>query len=406
MPLWILKRFLGSRKAFFNVTSLFAVFGITLGVACLIVVMAVVSGYETTLKDSLVDLSGHLSVVKRGGHIAENEKFLAELPASLPSYVAYTPFVQVEGMIAHNKRIAGVLVEGVEIETVEKVLHVRDRLTQGTFDLSPADGLPKAVVGLGVAKNFGLRAGDRFRVVRPLTSRKDSNRILSRIREFQLAGIVDFGKIEYNERVMLTDLATAQAMKPVSGEYSGIKIRLSDRELAVEEGRALEAKLGYPYMVRDWTELNQNLLEAIRLEKPVIFFVVLIMVIAACFNVCSHLFVSVLKKYSAISILRAMGATRKNLVFLFSFHGMVLGAVGIAAGVLLGLLMCAVFVWIQKYLGIVPGETYKLEYIGVELRLFDLLVTVVSAMGICFLSTLPPAIRGSRLDPVEGLRYE
>ena len=152
--------------------------------------------------------------------------------------------------------------------------------------------------------------------------------------------------------------------------------------------------------------MNHNLLEAIRIEKPVIFFVVLIMVIAACFNICSHLFVSVLKKYSAISILRAMGATKRQLVVLFSWHGMILGSVGILLGLVLGWFFSLIFVWIQKYGGVVPGETYKLEMIGIDMRLTDISLIVLVALVICFLSTLPAAVKGARLDPVEGLRYE
>ena len=354
---WILRRFAGSQKLFFNLTSFFAILGRALGVGCLVVVMAVVSGYEATLKKSLVDLSGHLIVTKRGGTLQHDEAFFARLPEYLPEFRAFTPFVQVEAMIAHNKKVSGVIIEGLDVATMGEVLNFGSRLTHGALDLKAADGLPKAVIGQGIAKFFNIQVGDQIKLIRPISSNNNSQGMFTKLQEFVVTGIVDLGKIEYNERFVLTDIKVAQELKPFAEEFTGIKIRLVDDESSAPAAKVLAAQLGYPYSIRDWKELNHNLLEAIRIEKPVIFFVVLIMVIAACFNICSHLFVSVLKKYSAISILRAMGATQKQVVMLFSWHGMILGSVGIFIGLILGWLLSRIFVWIQLYGGVIPGET-------------------------------------------------
>jgi lipoprotein-releasing system permease protein len=169
---------------------------------------------------------------------------------------------------------------------------------------------------------------------------------------------------------------------------------------------AITRALGYPYWTRDWQQLNQNLLEAVQLEKVVIFFVVLVMVVAACFNISSTLFVTVLRRYSDISILRTMGATRGFILRLFSIQGMLVGLVGAIAGLLLGALLCWGFSILENQFGLLPGEIYKLSQFSPELRWFDLLSIFVVAFLICFISTLAPARRGAKLEAVEGLRYE
>lgn len=403
---WLTWKYLSSGKRYFNVTSFFAIFGIALGVACLVVAMAVVSGFESSLKSSVIDLSGHVNVYKRGANLSADEEFLTKIPEHFPSYVAHTPYVRVEAMVAHRRVISGVVLEGVELQTVGKVLKIHKRLIEGRFDLERNEEVSSALIGRGIAKRFQLKVGDQFKLILPVLSDLNPNVFSPRAKNFRVKGILSLGKYQYDERVILTDLATAQEIREIPEEYSGIKILLREDDVAATEASLFERTMGYPYRAQDWVENNVNLLSAVKNEKWVIFFVVLIMVVAACFNVSSHLFVSVLKKYGDISILKTLGAGTRFIAWLFSIQGLVLGAIGAVLGMFLGIIMSFLFVWVQEKWEIMPGEVYKLGTIGVDLRLEDLALVLFASILICFLATLAPAIRGARLNPVEGLRYE
>ena len=381
---WILRRYLASGKVLLNVTSVFAILGMALGVACLVVAMSVVSGYEKTLKSALTDYAGHITLLKRGGNLSAREKAVSQLQEMVPGYLAHTSFVQMEGMIAHSGKISGVLVEGLDSDTVSDVLKLSHRLVEGEFRLEGSKEIASAVIGTGIAKNFGLKVGDRFRFVRPMGSRKRSDRLRAKMQEFVVAGTIDLGKIEYNERLLLTDIGVAQRLRNMGSSFSGLKILIADREQAKSAASVLNQNLGYPYVARDWMALNRNLLQAIRLEKPVIFFVILIMVVAACFNVCSHLLVDVLKKYSDVSVFRTMGASKRSLMVFFSVQGMVVGLVGTFLGIVFGWLLSLGFVGAQEYFGFVPGETYKLAKIGIEMRWTDLALVAIASLFILF----------------------
>ena len=152
--------------------------------------------------------------------------------------------------------------------------------------------------------------------------------------------------------------------------------------------------------------VNQNLFRAVKLEKVVIFFVILIMVIAASFNISSTLYVNVLRRYNDISILKALGMKSAELVSVFTLQGLAIGVLGSLFGFLLGLGLCFAFAWVQVHWALLPEDVYKISSFGFDLRFLDMLAVLSISLLVCFLSTLAPALRGARLNPVEGLRYE
>jgi lipoprotein-releasing system permease protein len=285
-------------------------------------------------------------IVKRGDKPQSLESILTRVKELAPEAKTFTPFVNLEGIIASGGKIAGVLIQGLDPKSVEKVLKIRPRVVQGQFILEPRDGVASALVGKALAKRFNLKVGDSFKIVLPTPSKTDSTGFMPKVLNFKLKGVMDLGKAEYDERYVITDLKTAQKFGEIGDTFTGIRIKMSDSALAKKASVTL-AELGPLYFTMDWTDVNRNLFEAVKIERVVIFLVILIMVIAASFNISSNLFVSVLQKYPDISILRAMGFSYRDVVKVYVVQGLFFGVIGTVIGIALGLLLCAAFVIAQ-----------------------------------------------------------
>lgn len=404
--LWLATRFVTAGRSLLTLPSILSLTGMTVSVACLTVAMAVVSGYETTLERAIIDVVGHVQVIRRAPTSQNIERILGDIKKVAPESEAYTPFINVEGIVVGAGKLSGVLIQGIDPESVEKVLGIHKRVIHGKFDLRPQDGMPAALAGKALVKKFGLKVGEPFKVVIPVPSRSDSTNFSTRVQNYVLTGVLDLGKAEYDERAIMVDMRAAQEFAGVGDNFSGIRIKLNDAKIAADVATRIARELGLNYLVMDWSEVNKNLFEAIKIERAAIFFVILVLVIAACFNISSGLFVSVLQRYSDISILRAMGFSQNDVSKVFVFQGLFFGVVGTVAGLILGLLLGLAFVHAQKYVVLMPVEAYRLDHVGIDVRWVDCLAVVVASTVICLLSTLIPARRGAKLDPVEGLRYE
>lgn len=399
-------RYLNSNGKFSNFTSLLALIGLVLGVASLVVSMAVVSGYETTLKKTLIDVVGHLLVVKRGKSIEGEKEIIENIKPMVAGYVQHTPFVVIEAVMAHNKKVSGVILEGVDPQTVSKVLNLKQRVLSGSFDLNFKDDFPNALVGKEVAKKFNLKLGDTFRIVMPQSTGYNREQFRPRAQKFNLVGILDLGRYDYDSRYILTNLTAAQDFAEINNQITGVRIRVEKDDQALVAEQRIKNDNQSPYWARSWHSANGNLFEAIKYEKPVIFFVVFIIIIAAGFNISSTLFVSVIKRFSDISVLKAIGAKSNFVMKVFTWQGIMIGIIGSFLGILLGSLACMALMWLQDKIGILPPEVYKIGKIDIEIRGWDLFLIFIVSTLVCFISTLAPAYKGAKLNPIEGLRYE
>lgn len=402
--LWVVWRLMKSSRHFWSLTTILSLVGMMLGVASLVVAMSVVSGYETTLKHTVIDVVGHLLVMKRGEE--DQRAALQEIKPYVVGLKASTPFLYSEAVLAHEGQISGVIVEGVEEETVHEVLNLKGRLIAGEFDLSSKDGISGALIGKALMKKHDLKLGDVFRVVTPIAEEFDPSHFRPHMERLYVAGVLDLGRHDYDSRYVITDLAVAQAFAQVGDRVSGYRLRLENDKDTRQSSLQILNALGYSYWTRDWQEVNRNLFEAVRLEKVVIFFVLLIMVVAASFNISSTLFVSVVQKFHDISVLKTLGASPGLILRIFTLQGLLIGFIGSLLGLALGLLACYMFLFAQDKWGLISGEIYKLDKIYVELRWLDLAAIFFASLLICFVTTLAPALRGAKLPPVEGLRYE
>lgn len=250
-----------------------------------------------------------------------------------------------------------------------------------------------------------LKSGDHFKAVLPISDRVDPNKFHRKLMEFRVSGVIDLGKYDWNEKMIIIDLKTAQDFAEIGDRYSGLILKFKDPDKARISGIKISQKLGSDYTVRDWYDLSSNLFDAVKIERIVIFLVVLIIVVVASFNISSSLFVTVLKRYGDIAILKAIGARRLDIVKVFCLQGLIVGLIGVAGGFLVGYLICLFLRFIQGSFQILSGAVYKLDHIDIFIRWQDLFVILIATEVICLLATLAPAVRGSKLNPVEGLRY-
>lgn len=402
---WIAWRLLMSRTTLFGGSAPLALVGLVLGVAALVASMAVMSGFEMTLKNAMADVSGHAQIIKRS-RINDDWRELEDRVRKIePTLVSSARFVFVEAVMAHGGKISGVLIQGVDSERLDQVLNFKNRVIAGSGTLKGA-GPNAALIGKGLAKKMGLQEGDRFRVVVPVADAIDPSSFQRKVGQFQVHGILDLGKYEWNERFILTDIVTAQEVAGIGDRYTGLLMKFEDINYARTAALNLSMTLGSPYWVRDWRDSNENLFEAVEVERPGIFFVVLVITLVAAFNISATLFVNVVRRYKDIAILKTIGVSEKDIVKIFVFQGLFLGIIGLGLGFLLGYILSLLFSLAQSKLGLIAGEVYRLDSIDINIRWVDSIAIVIATLLICFIATLAPARRGGKLNPVEGLRNE
>lgn len=403
---WLAWKLWWTRQTLFGGSAPLSLVGLVLGVGSLVASMAVLSGFESTLRSAMADVTGHVTVMKRGRVQDPYEEIEGRIKKLEPTLLSTMRFTYIEAIAAKSGQVLGVVVQGVDVTKMKEVLRLENRLIDGSLDFASAGPTPGALLGKGVARKLGVSIGDRIRVVVPISKELDPSQFTRQMAEFVVKGILDLGKYEWNQRFILTDLKSSQQLAKVTEDrYTGLILRFSDIEYARTAAFHLNQELGSAYYIRDWRDANENLFEAVRYERVIIFFVVLVIVIVSAFNVSSTLFVNVVRRYADIAILRAIGMSKRKVLQIYSIQGLILGGIGLIFGVIFGLILCFLFSYYQTRLGLIDGAVYKVDSIQVELRWIDLLAVSLSTLMICFLATLAPARRGARLEPIEGLRH-
>lgn len=399
LEFWLSMRFLKGAGKFIGISSKLSIAGLIIGVGVLLAAMAVVEGFQKTIKDSVIDLSGHIVLIKRGTYLSGIDELKKKINNTIPKYTA-SPFIHAEAMLPHNGQVRGIMVQGMAKDGV-RAPSLKKRLIKGKWPSSSEHIL----IGKELAKQMDIKIGDTLKVVVPMPSKVNSNQFQPKLTEVRLSGIMDFGKYEYNERMLVTHNELVQKMLGLNAKaFSGLRIMLPDSETAVVDASKISQALGYPYYTRSWYELNLNFFEALKLEKMVLFIVLSVMVIAASFNTCSSLFISVVKRYRNISILKALGAGPDVILKIFSIQGLLIGFVGTFLGVLFGLFL--VYIIANYSLVDMPADIYKIDRLPISLDWLDIAKVSCFSFLISFLASILPAMKASKTLPVEGLRYE
>ncbi len=405
MHWWLYRKFIFQKRVMLDATTLFSLFGIALGVAFLVVSMAGFSGFTESLKSSIIDVTGDISVFKRGSYIDEEGEIESRIRKASTEVKEVLGFVQKEVLVANQGKLNAVILQGVDWSRAQTLKELEQRKIDSVEKDFQGLGEP-AYLGKVVAQKLKLKKGDSFKAILPKVAKDSATRVAPKVQTFYVHSLLDFGKYDYNERVVISRMKSVQELAGMGPKINGFRIKLKDSDKSAEEAQKIQDELGWDYSVRDWSMTNRSLFKAIEYEKMVLFFVMLIMVIAAFFNVSTTLFLGVLRRYSQISVMRALGLKRRHIVILFCIHGLALGVIGLSLGLTLGLLFCWGFENLQKVYPIMPEDVYRMSNFSTHLEFQDLVWVVIATIVICFLSTLAPAFRGATLSPVEGLKYE
>jgi len=400
--LFIGLRYLRSKggRGFLSLLTVIATAGMALGVMALIVVLAVMSGFEDELRGKILGTTAHILVMDVAGKGIEEPARILPIIRQHHDVRAAAPFVLQQVMLSRDEAATGVVLRGIDPEVGRAELE--QRVKQGS--LAGLNG-PEPTVALGreLARTLGVVVGDTVTAISPRGAVTAVGTI-PKMRPLRVVAVFEIGLYEYDAALAYTSLATAQQFADLGGRVSGIEVRVADVYRARRVSSELGRTLGLPYWTRDWTEMNRNLFAAIQLEKTAMFVILTLIIFVAAFAIISHLILMVAEKRREIGLLRALGASAGSITLVFMAEGVLIGVVGTLVGTALGVTIGIV----QETYHIVkiPGDVYQLSELPMKMHPPELLLIAVSALVLSFLATLYPSRQAARLDPVEVLRYE
>jgi lipoprotein-releasing system permease protein len=411
--LFIGLRYLRARRqeTFISLITVISVLGVMIGVMTLNVVMAVMTGFEETLRDRLLGINAHIALLKSGDQLSEYEALLQRV-IKQEGVVAAAPAIYGQVMLTSGSRVSGVVVRGVDPDRVNAVVDLQRYMKQGSIaglkQQNPVQVqdrtimLPGVIMGERLAAQLGVFVGSPIQVVSPLGS-PTAIGVIPKVRRFVVTGLLNTGMSEIDSTLVFMGLDDAQKFFELGDAVSNIEIRVGDVNDSREIADRIQSQLGFPYITEDWTRLWPNLFSALQLEKTVYFLVLLLMVLIGAFNIISTLVMVVMEKRKDIAILMSMGATRASIRKIFLLKGFIIGIVGTTLGLLLGLLVCTL---IAQYQFELPKDVFLISTVPVRVYLSNFMIVTVASFIVCLLASIYPARQAAKLDPVEIIRYE
>ena len=424
--LFVSIRHLSAKKSqkFISLNTWISIAGVGLGVMALIVVIAVMSGFSKDLRDKILGTNSHVVVSNMNRAMVENYDGIIKKVRSVKGVIAAAPFIMNQVMLINGDRVSGIVVRGIDPEKEETVSDLGKNMVSGTVsDLktkSSFSGEIKGrekknragiILGKELLRRLGVGVGDIVSMVSPV-SRVTPVGLIPRMKLFKVVGVFESGMYEYDANLSFILLKSAQKFFSMKNGVSGIEVRVADIEQAGNIASVIQNKLGFPYLVRDWMRMNRNLFSALKLEKIVMFIILILIIFVAAFNIVSTLFMLVMEKAKEIAILKSMGASCSSIIKIYSYQGLVIGLVGTFLGCATGFVIVPnlneIVSFIESIFGIVafPSDVYYLDRLPSKIQYMDSFLIIIFSVVICLVASLYPAWRASKLDLVDGLRYE
>ncbi len=403
------------KSTFISIITFISTAGVALGVMALIVVLAVMTGFEEDLKDKILGTNADVVVLKSGGEI-EGYGALMERLKKVPGVTAATPFIYSQVMLSTGNNVSGVVLRGIDPGTDATVTNLKKSMVEGNLadleaDAGSPPGKPGIILGKELAKNLHLFQGDMVNVVSPLGNITPFG-MIPKMKQFRVAGLFNTGMFEYDTTLAYVGLKEAQNFLSMGDAITGIQLKVEDVYKSDEIAQEINRSLGYDYFARDWMRMNKNILFALKTEKLVMFIILTLIVLVAAFGIASTLFMVVMEKTKDIAILKSMGATGRSIMKIFVLEGLIIGVAGTAIGVLGGLLVAlnleTIVAVVQQVTGfeLFSRDVYYLDHFPSRVVPGDVALISITAVFISFVATLYPSWQGSRLPPAEALRYE
>ena len=408
---WVLSlRYLRARRqeGFISVNAGFSFLGIMLGVATLIIVMAVMNGFRKELLEKILGLNGHLLIQPLEQPLTDWQQ-VVERVSKVEGVRLAAPIVEGQALSSSPFNASGVLVRGMRVADVGKLPSVANNVRQGTFEgFDEGQGV---AIGRRLADQLSLRAGDGVTLVAPRGAVTPMG-TTPRIKSYKVAAVFEIGMSEYDTAFVFMPLTEAQAYFNRAGDVTAIEVYVDKPDQVDRYRKMITEVAGRPIFMVDWRQRNSTFFNALQVERNVMFLILTIIVIVAAFNITSGLIMLVKDKGRDIGILRTMGVTQGAIMRVFMMTGASIGVVGTFVGFLLALLVCLNIESIRRFLSwltnteLFSPELYFLSKLPADLDVGETTAVVVMALSLSLLATLYPAWRAARLDPVEALRYE
>ncbi len=396
-------RYLTRRQGLFAlITTLIGVAGVSVGVAALITTLAVMNGFQTDIKDKVIGAQSHILVFGRmSPEVYQKNIALIE---QLPEVAAAAPHIYGQGIITYSGQSLGLIVRGLDPVQEKKINNLTDSLVAGSFEpagWTPVDP-PPLVLGSELAANMGADIGDDVVLISP-QSISTSAGMFPKMKKFRISGLLKTGYYEFDNTVAYTLLSHASDFLGLKQGTTGVAVKLHNISEAEKTAAKISEKIGYGYSVRTFAQLNSTLYAALKLEKTMMFIILFLIIGVASLNIASNLILLGTEKLRDIGIMRAMGASPNMIRKIFMWEAMAIATLGIVLGLLLACVLC----WVIATFNIVelPGDIYYLTKVPVRMQWGDILAVVGGSYLICFVAGLYPALKASRVQPTDAIRY-
>jgi lipoprotein-releasing system permease protein len=385
--------------------------GVALGVAALITVLSVMNGLESELRTRLLSLTAHASLnaagASSGRAIVDWQARMGQLSGS-PGLLGAAPFLDTDAMLSRPPSMSGAIIRGIDPSLEGRVSSIGDAMREGRLaDLTP--GSNRIILGRMLAYQLQVGVGDEVTVMIPGTGADDA--IVPRLRDFQVSGIFEVGLQEHDSVLALVNLQDAEAFRGLEGP-TGIRLKFDDVLKAPQLARAAAERLAPGLEVRDWTQDNEAYFRAIRIEKTMMGLILMLIVAVAVFNIVATLVMVVNDKRTDIAILRTLGLSPRGVIAVFMTQGVLIGWIGAAAGVALGLALAlnvdVIVPFLEQTFGFhfMDPDVYYISGLPSEVHPGDVVRIASAALLLTFIATVYPALQASRTQPAEALRYE
>jgi len=423
--LFISRRYLSAKRkqVFVSIITFISIFGIFLGVAALIIVLAVMNGFEEDLRTKILGIKSHIELTTDVNGPMKDYQKVRERIADIEGVVASTPFIYSQAMVRNGNGINGLIIRALDTKSAFKVINL-GKIKEGNIEYLnkipqeislnyKGEGVPPEgiVIGKEMARNMGIFLYDTITIISPAGISTPMGTV-PRMRKFVVVGIFESGFYEYDSTLAYLSLQSCQDFLQMGDAVTGIDIKVNDIYKADVISRKIQNRLGFPYWAQNWMQMNKNLFSALNLEKRVMFIILSLIVLVAAFNIISALIMIVMEKNKDIAIMKSMGATSQSIMKIFIYQGLIIGVIGTALGCVTGLAVALnlqkVSLFVEKifHFKILPEDVYYLSELPSKVNYGDVVIIVIGTLLICFLSTIYPSLRASRTDPAEALRYE
>lgn len=400
-------RYLKARRkqGFLSLITVISVGGVAVGVMALIVVLAVMAGFTSELRNKILGVNSHIVVQRFGGPIHDYPALIKTIE-QIDGITSITPYVYAQTMITAGSGGTGIVARGIDPDGASSVLSLGSQMISGDIaglhSVEDNHRPPGIIVGKHLARQLRIGMDDRVRLLSPSGPLTPMG-VIPKIKTFQVVGIFDTGMYEYDSSLAYISLKAAQKFLKIDDGVHGLEIKVDDIYKADSIAKTIEEKIGAGFVAKDWMRMNQNLFSALKLEKTAMFIILILIVLVAAFNIISTLIMVVMEKTKDIAILKSMGASSQKIMRIFIYEGLIIGCTGTILGVAGGLGLCEILSHYQFIK--LPSDVYPMSTLPVLILPQDVTAIAVSAVIITFLATLYPSWQASRINPAEALRY-